>query len=47
MVEITDDRDGARRLDAVMNTARVDSWFVAEVLPLEAMLMQYLHESWV
>jgi RNA polymerase sigma factor (sigma-70 family) len=48
MVEITDNRDGAklRRLDAVMNTARVDSWFVAEVLPLEAMLMQYLHHNW-
>jgi len=49
MVEITDnERDGAkwRRLDAVMNTARVDAWFVAEVLPLEAMLMQYLHHNW-
>jgi RNA polymerase sigma factor (sigma-70 family) len=49
MVETTDnDREGAklRRLDAVMDTARVDSWFVNEVLPLEAMLMQYLHHNW-
>lgn len=49
MIEKTDSEiEGARlrRLDAVMDAARVDSWFVAEVLPLEAMLMQYLHHNW-
>ena len=49
MVETTDtDSEGAkwRRLDTAMKAAKADSWFVSEVLPLEAMLMQYLHHNW-
>ena len=49
MAEPTDiDREGAhlRRMDAAANAAKVDAWFVNEVLLLEAMLMQYLHHNW-
>jgi RNA polymerase sigma factor (sigma-70 family) len=39
------DRDGAR-MDARMNAPEVKAWFVREVLPLEAALMQFLHHNW-
>ena len=29
-----------------MNASEVDDWFVREVLPLEAALMQFLHRNW-
>ena len=29
-----------------MNATEVDLWFVREVLPLEATLLQYLHHHW-
>jgi len=35
-----------RRNDAVMTTSDVNAWFVREVLPLEAMLMQFLRRGW-
>jgi RNA polymerase sigma-70 factor (ECF subfamily) len=31
---------------ACMNAAEVDEWFVREVLPLEQVLMQFLHRNW-
>ena len=40
-------REGAElcRLDAVMTVAEVQAWFVREVLPLEAVLMQFLRRG--
>jgi RNA polymerase sigma factor (sigma-70 family) len=38
-------RDG-RHPDAAMSASEVEAWFVREVLPLEAMLMRYLHQNW-
>jgi RNA polymerase sigma factor (sigma-70 family) len=35
-----------RRNDAVMTASGVNEWFVREVLPLEAMLMQFLRRGW-
>ena len=35
-----------RRTSAAMNASEVDAWFVREVLPLEAALMQFLHHNW-
>ena len=42
------DRDGAnaRPLGAGMNAFELKAWFVREVLPLEAALMQYLQHNW-
>jgi len=42
------DREDAslRRTSAAMNASEVDAWFVREVLPLEAALMQFLHHNW-
>lgn len=33
-------------LGAAMNTAAQEEWFIREVLPLEAMLMQFLRHNW-
>ncbi|HVZ70707.1 MAG TPA: RNA polymerase sigma factor [Rhizomicrobium sp.] len=33
-------------LDAPMNASEVEAWFVREVLPLESMLMRFLHQNW-
>ena len=49
MVDKTDvNGEGAtlRSSDARMSTAEVDAWFRREVLPLEAMLMQFLQHNW-
>jgi len=49
MVEILDpNRDalGGLRPRTAMNTQDVDAWFVREVLPLEAALMQFLNHNW-
>lgn len=49
MTENTDpDFDGVdpRILGAVIAAPDVDAWFVREVLPLEAALMQYLQHNW-
>jgi RNA polymerase sigma factor (sigma-70 family) len=35
-----------RRNDAVMTASDVNAWFVREVWPLEAMLMQFLRRGW-
>lgn len=35
-----------RNLDAAVTTSDVDAWFVREVLPLEATLMQFLRHNW-
>lgn len=32
--------------DAHMTASGVEDWFVREVLPLEAILMHYLHQNW-
>ena len=32
--------------DATMAASDVKHWFVREVLPLEAMLMHFLHQNW-
>ena len=40
-------REGAERASgAVMTASEVEAWFVREVLPLEAALMQYLQHNW-
>jgi RNA polymerase sigma-70 factor (ECF subfamily) len=40
-------RDGAKRhFGAVMTAPGVQEWFVREVLPLEAALVQYLQHNW-
>lgn len=36
----------AHRADAVVSAADVEAWFVQEVLPLEAILMQFLLNNW-
>ena len=33
-------------LGAAMNAAALEEWFVREILPLEAMLMQFLRHNW-
>ena len=35
-----------RNRDAAVTTSDVDAWFVREVLPLEATLMQFLRHNW-
>jgi RNA polymerase sigma-70 factor (ECF subfamily) len=37
---------GSGRTRADMSASGVDLWFVREVLPLEATLLQYLHHHW-
>jgi RNA polymerase sigma-70 factor (ECF subfamily) len=39
------ENEAVRAARASMNTAEVKAWFVREVLPLEAALMQYLHHN--
>lgn len=40
-------REGAARAPGLaMTESEVEAWFVREVLPLEAMLMQYLRHNW-
>lgn len=39
------ENEAVRAARAGMNTAEVKAWFVREVLPLEAALMQYLHHN--
>lgn len=39
------ENEALRKDSAGMNTAEVKAWFVREVLPLEAALMQYLHHN--
>ncbi|HEV2562565.1 MAG TPA: RNA polymerase sigma factor [Rhizomicrobium sp.] len=47
MDDRSDREDAAlRRTSAAMNASEVDVWFVREVLPLEAALMQFLHHNW-
>jgi len=49
MTETTDSNreDGVLRLPgAAMTEPELDAWFVREVLPLEASLMQYLNRNW-
>lgn len=42
------EREGAGHLqpDTAVKTDPVAVWFVREILPLEAILMQYLHHNW-
>lgn len=49
MVEIPDqDRETSdlRQAGAAMTASDVQAWFVREVLPLESILMQFLHHNW-
>lgn len=49
MAELTDtDRENGdlRSSSTDMSVADVHDWFVREVLPLEPILMQYLHHNW-
>lgn len=49
MTEITDTgNDGSKRRSAGLAIAmsEVDAWFAKEVLPLEAVLMQFLRHNW-
>jgi len=49
MNEISDPGRGdseLRHLGAAVNAAALEEWFVREVLPLEAMLMQFLRHNW-
>jgi len=49
MVETTDtgrEHADLRCGSAVMTASGVQEWFVREVLPLEAILMQFLHHNW-
>lgn len=48
MADITDTSrdDNPLRPSTVMTAPEVRAWFVREVLPLEADLMQYLHHNW-
>lgn len=38
--------DAERRLGAAVSASEARAWFVREVLPLEADLMQFLHHNW-
>jgi RNA polymerase sigma-70 factor (ECF subfamily) len=49
MAETTDttrEDAGHTRPGAAMNTPELEAWFVREVLPLEAALMQFLQHNW-
>ncbi len=49
MAETTDttrEDVGRNRPGAAMNTLELEAWFVREVLPLEAALMQFLQHNW-
>lgn len=40
------DESGLRNQGAVVKADAVSAWFVREILPLEAILMHYLHHNW-
>ena len=40
------ERTDLRSQGAAMTASDVQAWFVREVLPLEAMLIQFLHHNW-
>ncbi|HEY5237342.1 MAG TPA: RNA polymerase sigma factor [Rhizomicrobium sp.] len=42
----TERESGLRFQDASVNASEVSTWFVHEVLPLEAILMHYLQHNW-
>ncbi|HTO40868.1 MAG TPA: RNA polymerase sigma factor [Rhizomicrobium sp.] len=46
--KVDSNNEGAskRTSGARVSTAEVDAWFAREVLPLEAMLMQFLQQNW-
>jgi RNA polymerase sigma factor (sigma-70 family) len=48
MAEIPEtDRESTDRLETgLVGDDRIATWFVSEVLPLEAVLMQFLHHNW-
>ncbi|HEV2561800.1 MAG TPA: RNA polymerase sigma factor [Rhizomicrobium sp.] len=46
MTDITETSREDSRPGAPMNASEVRAWFVREVLPLEADLMQFLHHNW-
>ena len=47
MVETSETkREGADPRGAGVNASGVDAWFVREVLPLEAVLLQFLRHNW-
>ncbi len=49
MAETTDTMRGdagRARQGAAMNTSELEAWFVQDVLPLEAALMQFLQHNW-
>ena len=49
MADTTSDTSREERgnaLNAPINASEVEAWFVREVLPLEAMLMRFLHQNW-
>jgi len=46
MTDITDTSRDESRPGAPMNASEARDWFVREVLPLEADLMQFLHRNW-
>ena len=46
MAEKTDTPRDGRLLDEGMSASRLEEWFVREVLPLEAALMQFLKHNW-
>lgn len=43
---IVSESAGPRVMGAVVPSAEVKAWFVREILPLEAMLMRFLHKNW-
>jgi RNA polymerase sigma-70 factor (ECF subfamily) len=44
--ETRNEGDAMRSSDAASAASKADLWFVREVLPLEAPLMQFLHRNW-
>jgi RNA polymerase sigma-70 factor (ECF subfamily) len=49
MADTTSDTSREERgnaLNAPLNASEVEAWFVREVLPLESMLMRFLHQNW-
>ncbi len=44
--EAQQERAGVDRAGARMSQSEADEWFVREILPLEASLMQYLSHNW-
>ncbi|HEV2561796.1 MAG TPA: RNA polymerase sigma factor [Rhizomicrobium sp.] len=44
--ELRRDESGLRGKGAAVKADAVSAWFVREILPLEAILMHYLHRNW-